>query len=73
MDDVCYQVSTKCSATLSELAGLTLELGHGRDLGQELEEVWEVIAQKFGPYNEVLAAVPALQLGTKQLRLALYP
>lgn len=49
----------------------TQVLGPGCDLGQELDEVGQVVSEELGADDEVFARVGGLELGAEQLRLSL--
>lgn len=52
---------------------LTLVFCQSRYLGEELEEVRQVVAEELGSNDEVLAGVVVVQLSAEEFRLALYP
>ena len=51
----------------------TLIFGHGGDLCEQLDEVWEVVSKEFGAHNHILAGVVGLQSRAEKFGFALYP
>jgi hypothetical protein len=45
---------------------LTLVFCHAGNLGEEFDEVWQVIAEELDSNDEVLASVVLLELGAEE-------